>query len=90
MLEVQEVPISGEQFDKTAETLASFWWIPHTVWNFQDFFITQILRKINFVDSRGEKSTISSHLEALNFNSVEFLHFLKAEIDYIMQVQSPQ
>ena len=41
---------------------------------------TQILREINFGDSRTEKSAIIPHLEveALNFDFHEFLHFLKA------------
>ena len=38
-----------------------------TVWKFHDFSITQILREINFVDSRSAKSAISTHLEAPNF-----------------------
>ena len=37
------------------------------------------LREINFGDSSGAKSAILSHLEALNFDFYEFLHFLKAE-----------
>jgi len=37
------------------------------VWKFHDFCIIQILHEINFGDSRSAKSTILSHLEALNF-----------------------
>ena len=33
-----------------------------TVWKFQDFFITQILREINFEDSRSANSAILRHL----------------------------
>ena len=51
-----------------------------TVWKFQDFAITQILREINFLDSKSAKLVILAHLEALNFYLYEFLHFLKAEI----------
>ena len=51
------------------------------MWIFQDFSITDILREINFKDSRSAKSAILTHLEALNFDLYEFLHFLKAEID---------
>ena len=40
----------------------------NTVWKFQDFVITQILCEINFKDSKGAKSAISTHLEALNFD----------------------
>ena len=45
---------------------------PCTVWKFHDFSITQILREIKFEDSRSAKSTIFTHLEALNF---DFMHF---------------
>ena len=51
-----------------------------TVWKFHDFFITQILREINFGDSRSAKSAILTHSEALNFDFNEISHFLKAEI----------
>ena len=53
------------------------------MWKFHDFSIIQILREINFGDSwwAKPKSAILSHLEALNFDSYEFLHFLKAEND---------
>ena len=43
------------------------------------FSITQILREINVGNSRGAKSAILTHLEALNLNFYDFLHFLKAE-----------
>ena len=46
---------------------------------FHDFSITQILHEINFGDSRSPKSAILPHLETLNFDFYEFLHFLKAE-----------
>ena len=45
-----------------------------------DFSITQILRETNFGDFRSAKLAISTHLEALNFDFQEFLHFLKAVI----------
>ena len=51
-----------------------------TVWKFQDFSMSQILREINFRESRNAKSAILSHLEALNFDFNEFWHFLEAEI----------
>ena len=59
------------------------------MWKFHDFSITQILREINFEDSRSAKSAILTHLEALNFDFYEFLHFLKAEIYQINKIQSP-
>ena len=61
-----------------------------TVWKFQKFSITQILREINFRDSRSAKSTILTHLEALNFDFYAFLHFLKAEIYQTNTIQSPK
>ena len=53
----------------------------HTVWKFQNFSITQILREINYGDSRGVKSAFLTHSETLNFDFHELLHFLDAEID---------
>ena len=42
------------------------------VWKFHDFSITQILREINFWDSRSAKSAISTQLEAVNFDFHDF------------------
>ena len=39
-----------------------------TVWTFKDFSFTQILREINFEESRSAKSAILTHFEALNFD----------------------
>ena len=62
-----------------------------TVSKFHDFTITWILREINFVDSRNAKSTIlKAHLEALNSDSHEFLHFLKAESYQVNKMSEPQ
>ena len=55
---------------------------------FHDFSITRILREINFGDSRSAKFAISIYLEALNFDSYEFLHFLKSKIDQINNYQN--
>ena len=60
-----------------------------TVWKFHNYSITQILREINFSDSRNVKSAILTHLEALNSDVYEYLHFLKAEIYQINKSQSP-
>ena len=54
--------------------------IPSTVWKFHGFSITQTLREINFGNSGSAKFAILKHLEALNFDFYEFLHFLKSEI----------
>jgi len=51
-----------------------------TAWKFYDFFITQILREINFGNSRSAKSAILPHFQVLNFDFYAFLHFLKADI----------
>ena len=59
-----------------------------TVWKFQDLSVTQILREINFWDSKNARLAILTHLEALNFDFQEFLHFLKAVIYQIDKIQS--
>ena len=59
------------------------------MWKFHDFPITQILREINFGDSRSAKSAIKTHLEALHFDFYEFLPFLKAEIDQNIKIHTP-
>ena len=41
--------------------------MPITVWKFQDFCITQILREINFVDSKITKTAIFAILGAVDF-----------------------
>ena len=51
-----------------------------TVWKFQDFYATQILREINFWDSVSSKTAIFAILKALNFGFNEFLHFVRAEM----------
>ena len=53
------------------------------MWKFLKFAITQILREINFRDSRSAKSAILTHLEALDFDFYAFSHIFKAEIDQI-------
>ena len=62
----------------------------NTVWKFRDFSISQILRETNFWDSRSAKSAILTHLEALNFNLEEFLHFFRAGIFKINKIQTPK
>ena len=37
------------------------------MWKFQDFCITEILREINFEDSRSAKSAVFAILQAGNF-----------------------
>ena len=59
------------------------------MWKFRNFAIFQILREINFGDSRSAKSAIWTHLEALKFAFYEFFHFLNVEINRINKIQSP-
>ena len=60
------------------------------MWNFHDFTITQILREINFGDSRSAKCAILTCSETLNFDFYEILQFTEAEIHLINKVQSPE
>ena len=60
-----------------------------TVWKFEDFCITEILREINFEDSRSAKCVILTYLEALNFDFYEILQFLKTEIYQSNKIHSP-
>ena len=60
------------------------------MWKFHEFSITQILREINFGDCRSAKSAILTHLEVLNFDFYEILHFLKAEIYQIVKLCAPK
>ena len=60
-----------------------------TVWKCHDFCIIQILREIKFEDFKSAKSAILPHLEALNFDFYEFLHFVKAEIYQMNIIRIP-
>ena len=51
-----------------------------TVWKFQDFSVTQILREINFGEFKSAQSAVFAILEALNFYFYGFLHFLNIKI----------
>ena len=44
----------------------------HAVWKFRNFSTTQILREINFWNSRSAKAAFLTHLEALNWDFYEF------------------
>ena len=57
---------------------------------FHDFSIAHILREINFGYCRSAKSAILTHLDALNFDFHEFLHFLKAEITKLTKFRAPK
>ena len=58
----------------------------YTVWIFQDFCITQILREINFVDSRSAKTAVFAisgdviFVHLVNFSLQKVQKFIKAKI----------
>ena len=57
--------------------------------NFRIFLSLRFFKsEINFGVSKSAKSAIFTHLEALNFDLYEFLHFLKDESDQINKCQS--
>ena len=56
-----------------------------TVWKFQDFCNTEILREINFGNSRSAKFAILIQLESLNFCT-----FLKLIFTYIIEFRAPK
>ena len=74
---------------KKAECLAYLGKYHSTVWKFYNLPTTQILGEIKFGDSRSAISAISTHLEALNLDFYEFLHFLKAENDQLNKNSEP-
>ena len=57
------------------------------MWKFQDFSVIPYLCEINFEDTCNAKSAIFTHLEALNYDFYEYLHFLKAEIDQKIELK---
>ena len=60
-----------------------------TVWKFCDFSIAQILREINFGDSRSAKYAISTHLE-IRISIFSTLYFfcqnLKIPKDFVLKL----
>ena len=63
------------------------------MWKFHNCYlylcITQILRGIDFEDSRCAKSAIATRLKALDFDIYDFLLFLKVDIYQINKIRSP-
>ena len=59
------------------------------MWKFHDFPITQILREINFEDSKSAKSAFLTHFESMNLEFYEFLHLVEAEIYQMSKIHSP-
>ena len=56
------------------------------MWKFQDFRITQILREINFVDSRSAKTAVFAILGAANF--VHLIDFCLEKLQKIIKIKS--
>ena len=57
----------------------------NTVWKFHDFSITQILREINFAESRSAKNVIFTILGALN--SVDLMNFSFQKVQKCIKVK---
>ena len=53
-----KIPTAANEFSKSNK---------RTVWKFEDFFITQILREINFAECRSAKIAFFAIFGALNF-----------------------
>ena len=51
----------------------------YTVWKFQDFSITQILREINFEESGSAKNAVFAILGAVNLVILVNFSFLKVQ-----------
>ena len=58
-----------------------------TVWKFQDFSITEILREINFGDSRRAKIAVFAILGAVNFDHLVNFSILKVQKFIKIQIQ---
>ena len=61
-----------------------------TVWKFQDYCITGILREINFVDFGRAKSAVFAILGALNFVNLVNISLQKAQKSIEIKIQSLQ
>ena len=51
----------------------------YAVWKFEDFSVNQILRGINFGESRSSKTTVFAILGALNFVDLVNFHLQKVQ-----------
>ena len=60
------------------------------MWKFQFFSVSQVLCEIKVNDFRGPKNAILTHLEALDFDFHEFVHFQKAEIYLNQKFRAPK
>ena len=68
---------------------ANLRFVLHSMEN-SDFFYHSDLREIKVGWSSGSKSAIATHLQTHNFDSKEFLQFLKAQINKINQIHYPE
>ena len=59
-----------------------------TVWKFQDFSVTYILREINFGDSRSFKTAVFAIIEALNFDDLVNFSLQKLQKFIKLKIQS--
>ena len=61
-----------------------------TVWKFQDFSITQILREINFEDSRSGKTAFFAFLGATNhiINFVNLVNFSLQKVQKFIKIKA--
>ena len=87
---VQVLEIHFHEIFVENQKLTIFSEVKCTVWNFQNFSATQILREIIVGESGASRIAILTHLEALNFDFHGFLHFLKVGIDLEIKIQSFQ
>ena len=60
------------------------------MWKLRNFTVTQILREIKVNENRVSKSVFLPHLEALNFDFYEFLHFFMVEIVRLTKFKAPK
>ena len=59
-----------------------------TVWKFCDFPITQILREINFGESRSSKTAIYACFEASDFGNLVNFHLKKLQNFIKIKIQN--
>ena len=58
------------------------------MWKFHDFYITQILREINFGESRSSKTAIFAIQGALNF--VDLVNFTFQKVQKLIKNQNSE
>ena len=62
---------------KYGQNIEELW--ESTVWKFQNFSVTQILREINFGESKSHEFAVFAILEALNLVDLINLNFQKVQ-----------